>query len=421
MDATAVKQSIGEPRVLISRRALLHNARLIRARLSPGTKLCAIVKADAYGHGAAQVADALCNFAADVPGQPERPAADALAVASLDEAAGLPVEAGVAGPHILIFRPLENCFLGRQRQKLEEAIRCRWTLTICSTAAADDLARIAQSTGRRALIQVMVDTGMSRSGVLVNALPALLHRIASRPSLRLAGICTHFASSDEPENPFTREQLTRFNRATEPFAESMDKRGTKLIRHAANSAALFHIPESHLDMVRPGIALYGIDPSGSPQMARPLRPALKWTAPLIGIKDVAVGATVGYGQTWKASRPTRIGLIPVGYADGYPRDFSNQAVVMVHGRPAPVVGRVSMDLTTIDLTNAPPADVGDEVTLLDNDPLSPASVYALAKWSSTIPYEILCCIGPRVRRVVVEGEDAPAGFTAEPGSSQQSM
>ena len=394
MDA---KHSLGEPRLLISRSALLHNARLIRRAVGQGVRVCAILKADGYGHGASIVADTLCNFSADDSGQS---ATDAIALASLDEAAALP---DIPVPAI-VFRPLENVFIGRQRNKIEGAIRAGAVLTLCSPQAAEDLARVALACGRRAAVQVMVDTGMTRSGVGLAGLVDLLHKIASRPSLRLVGVCTHFSSADEPDDSFTARQLAAFREATDDFSLAM--RG-KVLRHAANSAAIFFSPESHLDMVRPGLALYGIDPSGRPSLDRPLRPAMKWTAPLIGVRDVPAGTGVGYGQTWHAPRDTRIGLVPVGYADGYLRCFSNRAVVMVGGRPAPVVGRVSMDLITIDLGHHPQAAVGDEVTLLDNDPLSPASVYRLAELADTIPYEIFCRIGPRVQRVAVDPEDAP--------------
>src|SRR6185437_10729876 len=195
----------------------------------------------------------------------------------------------------------------------------------------------------------------------------------------------------------------RFRRCTDPYADLF--RG-KVMRHAANSGAVFFLPAAHLEMVRPGIALYGIDPTGAPSVSRALRPVMKWTAPLIGIRQVRRGICVGYGQTWQAARDTRIGLVPVGYADGYLRGYSNRAVMLVHGKPAPVVGRVSMDLATIDLGGIPQAQVGDEVKLLDNDPLSPVSVYALSKWSDTIPYEVFCRIGKRVQRVAV----APEGW-----------
>lgn len=393
MDA---KQTLGEPRALISRSALLHNAALVRRAVPRGVRLCAILKADAYGHGAGIVADALCNYSAS---ESNAPAVDALAVANVDEAGLLP---DVKLP-ILVFRPLENAFLGRQRGKLEEAVRNGWVLTLCSCAGAEDLARIAAACGRRVSVQVMVDTGMTRAGVDLAHLGDLLRKIESKPALRLVGVCTHFSNADEPQSAYTVEQLNRFRSGTDPLAELF--RG-KVLRHAASSGATFFMPASHLDMVRPGIALYGIDPAGRPSPGRPLRPVMKWTAPIVGIRSVRKGTRVGYSQTWQATHDTRIGLIPVGYADGYPRSFSNRASVLLHGKPCLVVGRVSMDLTTVDLGEVPQAQVGDEVTLLDNDPLSPVSVYALAKWADTIPYEIFCRIGSRVQRAAV----APEGW-----------
>jgi alanine racemase len=394
MDA---KHTLGEPRVLVSRAALLHNASIVRAAVGPSTKICAIVKADAYGHGAAIVADALCNFTDGTSGL-DRPAVDALAVASIDEADALP-DLGVP---LIVFRPVENTFMGRQRAKLEAAIRAGWVLTVCSPAAADDVARVALACGTRASIQVMIDTGMTRSGVSDDRAADLLQKIGSRPSLRLAGLCTHFSNAEDPDSPVTAEQLRRFRACTDAFAAA---HGGKLIRHAANSAATFFCGAAHFDMVRPGLALYGIDPTLSPRLDRKLRPAMKWTAPLVGIKDVRAGTCVGYAQTWRAPRDTRVGLVPVGYADGYPRSRSNRACVLVQGRKAQVIGRVSMDLTTVDLGDVPAACVGDEVTLLDSDPLSPVSVYELARWSETIPYEVFCRIGQRVKRVAVEPEE----------------
>lgn len=409
MDTRHSAAAVGEPRVVVSRTALLHNAAVVRRQLPAGTRLCAIIKANAYGHGADAVADTLCNYS---PDGSDTPAADALAVASLDEAAALPAAATASVP-ILVFRPLENALIGGRRDKIEEAIRFGWVLTVCTPAAAEDVARVALAMGRRAAVQIMVDTGMTRSGVAPDRLPALLHKVDGRPSLRLAGLCTHFANSEDPADGFTDEQLDQFDAATAGYAAFA--RG-RVLRHAANSGAVFFHPASYFDMVRPGLALYGIDPTGKPSLDRNLRPALRWTAPLVGLHDVPAGTTVGYGRTWTAGRPSRIGLVPVGYADGYARCFSNRAVVMVHGRPAPVVGRVSMDLTTVDLTDVPQARTGDEVTLLDSDPLSPASVYRLAEWGGTVPYEIFCGIGPRVHRVVADaaaaGGELPAARDA---------
>jgi alanine racemase len=389
MDA---KLSLGEPRVLVSREALLHNASLCRRTVAPGVKICAMLKADAYGHGVDIVADTLANFSTR---KYEAPLVDALAVASIDEAERLPATI----LPVYVFRPVENCFLGRQRARLEQAIRNGWVLTLCSASAADDLARIATSIGRRASVQVMLDTGMTRCGAAADELDNLHSTIASHSALKLTGLCTHLACAEEQGGETTAEQLRRFEAASAAWAARV--KGS-LIRHAANSAAMFFSPESHYDMVRPGIALYGLDPRLAPSSERLLKPALKWTAPLVQIHHAKAGTAVGYGQTWRAERDTRVGLVPIGYADGYSRQLSNRGTMIVQGQPCPVVGRVSMDLTTIDLTNAPHAVLGDEVTILDPDPLSPASVYEIARLTDTIPYEVTCGIGQRIHRVPIE-------------------
>ncbi len=409
MDA---KHQLADPAVYISRAALLHNVAVVREALSENTKICAIVKADAYGHGSEIIVDALTNFSHEGA---EAPAVDALAVASIDEASALPAN----NLPVLVLRPIENAFLGHQRAAIEHAVKSGWVLTLCSPAAANDVARIAQNVGKRASVQIMVDTGMRRSGVNLDHLDELILRIESHLSLRLSGLGTHFATSEEPENPLNEEQLKRFRESTDLFVRDAER---TIKRHAANSGAIFFLKDSHLDMVRPGISLYGIDPTGKPNIDRPLRPVLKWTAPLIGIREVKRGAAVGYGQTWHAKHDSRIGLVPIGYADGYLRRFSNKAAMIVHGRPCNVAGNVSMDMTTIDLTEAPNARVGDEVTILDNDPLSPVSAYALAKWAETIPYEIISRIGPRVRRVPVNPTDShvrpPSNLASADGSVQ---
>ncbi|MGA3068489.1 MAG: alanine racemase [Tepidisphaeraceae bacterium] len=389
MDA---KHSLGEPRCLISRAALLHNIALLRRSIAPHVKICAVVKADAYGHGAELVVDTLCNFSST---DAEPPMVDALAVADIDEAAALPP----CDLPVLILRPVENCYLGTQRARLEAAIRNSWILTLCSPTAAQDLARIAEARSSRANIQIMVNTGLNRAGVDPRAFDILLDKINSLPALKLLGIATHFASSDEPANPLNSEQLSRFLAVTTNLVQG---RLSRPQLSAANSGGVFFQPHSHLDMVRPGISIYGIDPTCRPSVDRPLRPTMKWTAPLISIRDVPTGAGVGYGQTYRTDRPTRLGLIPVGYADGYPRVLSNRGVMMVCGQPAPVAGNVSMDLLVIDLQNIPQAVVGDEVTVMDSDPLSPASVYRIAELANTIPYEIFCRIGARVRRVALD-------------------
>lgn len=390
MDA---KNLAGESRCLISRNALLHNVALLRSIVGTQTKICAVVKADAYGHDAHEVVDTLCNCTIN---DVEPPVVDSLAVADIDEAAALPQ----SDLPIFILRPVENAYIGGQRSRLELAAQNGWILTVTSTSAADDLNRIALARGQRASVQIMVNTGMNRSGVEFSEFESLAKKILSLPALKLAAVATHFASSDEPKNPFNGEQLSRFLSVTKNICAAENK--NRPLRSAANSGGIFFQPESWLDSVRPGISIYGIDPTCRPSMSRHLRPALRWVAPLIGIRDIPAASTVGYGQTWIAGAPAKLGLVPVGYADGYPRALSNRGVMMVNGYPAPVAGRVSMDLTVIDLTQCPGACLGDDVVVLDSDPLSPASVYRIAELAETIPYEIFCRIGKRARRIAVD-------------------
>ncbi len=266
MDA---KHSQGEVRCLISRSALLHNVSLIRKIVGVHVKICAVVKADAYGHDADLVADTLCNF---TDGKTEAPTVDGLAVADIEEAANLqPVDVPLT-----ILRPVENAYMGEQRSRLELAAQSGWILSLASSAAADDLNRICLSRGLRASVQIMVNTGMNRGGAELADFAELVAKVASLPALRLHGIATHFASSDEPNNPFNNLQLARFQEA---LSQVPLNRTVLPLRSAANSGGVFYHPDSWLDMVRPGIAVYGIDPSGRPNLDRHLRPAMRWTAP----------------------------------------------------------------------------------------------------------------------------------------------
>ncbi len=393
-----VKQSQGEPRLLISRSALLYNVLLIRQQLKPSTKICAMIKADAYGHGAEAVIDTLCNFEYEGLASP---AVDQLGVACLDEAAELPAETTLP---VLVLRAVENVYIGRQRSLIEHAIRSGWILTLGTCAAADDVARIAISTGKRASIHVMIDTGMTRCGCSVQQLPELLTRIESHTSLRLTSLGSHFATADVKDDACMGRQFSLFCVATDATAARL---GNRIIRTISNSGGTFFCPEAQLDMVRPGISLYGIDPTCRPHYARNLKPVAKWTAPIVSILDAKQHTGVGYGQTWKTPRDTRIGLVPVGYADGYLRCFGNRASMIVNGVACPVVGRVSMDLTSIDLHDVPSAKIGDEVVVMDSDPLSPASAYTLAELGQTIPYELFTRIGRRVKRVAVDRLSTP--------------
>lgn len=404
-----LKRTAGQPRLIVRRESLLHNLRLLRDA-AHGQRVCGVVKANAYGHGVTGVADTLVNYYTD--DQPA-PAVDALAVATLAEAESLMVELGDLEIPVFCMRPVENVYLGENRLELEGAVRRGVILSLISSSAVDDVARVAERLGLRAGVQVMLDTGMTREHCAPEAFGGVIGAVLSRPSLRLAAIGTHFTDAEEEDEPYSDEQLRMFHEYVDPLLEKLPQlvRESTLL-HASNSGGTFFAPDDTLDMVRPGLSLYGVDPTGRPSAARPLRPVAQWTTPLLSVREVPHGAAVGYNRTWRAAGPTRIGLLGVGYADGYPRSLSNQAVTRL---PAPeaadgnplhdafcrVVGRVSMDYLTIDLTDAPWAKTGDEVTLLDSDPHSPCSVYMLAEQAGTIPYEILTGIGPRITRVMV--------------------
>jgi alanine racemase len=405
------------PRLLVSRSGLIHNRDAIRSLLHADGLLCGVVKADAYGHGAAQVATVLTT--PTTPTTPTttptatpavRSGVDALAVATLDEALALP-DLGVP---VLVLRPMECCYVGDTLGQVARAIERGVVMSVISAAGAGDVARVAASVGIRAEVQVMLDTGMTREMCDATGFEATMRAVRARPELRLAGVGTHFTDGEAWDEPFNDEQCRAFHDALDGLGDLLPR---GVVRHACNSGGLFSGAQDDFEMVRPGLAVYGIHPSCRSDVAlvaKPrLRPVARWLAPLLTIRDVSAGRTVGYNRTWQARRDTRIGLVPVGYADGYRRCLGGRSLVRVPdphdptgGLDAfcPVVGRVSMDYLTIDLHTAPWAMPGDEVRLLDDDPASPCSVYTLAEQAQTIPYELFCGIGPRIRRVLTDSD-----------------
>ncbi len=353
-----------------------------------------MVKADGYGHGAAAVADALFS------GEQASVVPSAFAVATLEEAAALPSH----DVPVMCMRPTELIWSPGGTDLLDDAIRQDVWLSVISPESATDLARIADRLGTRANVQVLLDTGMSREMCDPRHFAATVERVLSRPELRLCGVGTHFTDGEAIDESFSDDQVWLFHEAIAPFEAKLPKH---TLRHAANSGGTLggHGAADHFDLVRTGIALYGIDPVADGS-GLDLLPVARWTAPLLTIRDLPTGATVGYNRTWTARQQTRIGLIPVGYADGYRRDLSGRATVRLDGpekevAQCPLVGRVSMDYLSVDLTPAPWCQPGDLAILLDDDPASPCSAASLAGLCDTIPYEILCNIGRRVQRRLV--------------------
>jgi alanine racemase len=378
------------PTAWISTSAICRNVGALRGCLPAGTPLCVAVKADAYGHGLEQVLPAL-----------RQAGVERLAVASLEEACDLRAR-GWAKP-LLSLGPVLAVNTDRQRaERAAEAVAGNIACTVTTTDEARILAQAARRQHRIARVEIQVDTGMGRCGALWDKALDLVSAVASIEAICIDGVYMHFATSDEADLSFARLQLDRFIALRRQI---IDLRLPVRAFHAANSAAIFRLPDSHFDLARPGLSIYGY--WGGPEKERPpdLRPAMRVTARLTEVRLLASGSTVGYGCTWTAKRDSLIGTVSLGYADGYRRLLGGRAVVTLPeaaSRPSvtiPVVGRVSMDQINLDLTDVPNLGVGDEVVAIDDNPSLPNSIESLARLAGTIPYEITTLIGPRVKRL----------------------
>jgi alanine racemase len=368
----------------ISREAIRHNLGVIRSCVGPETALCVAVKANAYGHGLEIVLPALADAAVEMA-----------ATATLDEAAEVR-SLGWKG-RILWFGSALACCEGAQRRDRIEAVL--QNEVIASPTCAEDvqaLGAAAAAAGRQACVHVNVETGMGRLGLNPDEAFALCELADRLDGIELEGVYTHLATADEADPSYAQEQLATF----EAFRRRLTEAGIRpRYVHAANSAASLCLPASHYSLVRPGLAVYGYRPAEVLPEGVRLRPALRLTAPITLIKDLPAGAKIGYGSTFTAARVSRVAVVPVGYNDGYNRHLSNRAVMTVAGQQAPVVGRVSMDQTTIDVTDIPGARVGSEVIVIEDEADRPNSVEGLARLLGTIPYEITCMLGNRIERI----------------------
>ena len=359
--------------------ALAANFRVIREHVGPGVKVMTAVKANAYGHGAVECARRL-----------EAEGTEWFGVALPEEGVELR-SAGIAKPILC----LGGFWDGQEAVCLQE----RLTPVVYRSDMIESLDRAARDRGIVADVHLKVDTGMGRLGVRTEALPEFRDILARCRNLRLDGLMTHLAAADDPKrDDFTRTQLDRFARAASIFRE----RGfTPTHLHGANSAAAFAFPESRGDMVRPGATLYGfvrdVLPPNIP--APPLRPVMSVRSRIMLLKQVDKGDKLGYDCTYETTRESLIATVPMGYDDGYPRALSNRGRVIVRGKFAPVVGRVSMDLTLIDVTDVAGVSLDDQVTLLGKEGELAISAEEIAQLAGTISYEIACGISNRVPRV----------------------
>lgn len=360
--------------------AMLHNIELIKHRLQTGNnrhdavRVLLTVKADAYGHGAVQVARAAA------------PVVDRFGVATVDEAVEL-ADAGIDNG-ILILSPV-------LADEMATAVSRGFSVTASSASFVEELSRCARRLGCVADLHLELDTGMGRTGFFADEWQAVARRVGELPGLRLAGLYTHFPVSDtDPQ--FTRAQLAAFLEAV----RRLEGTGASApLHHAANSAAIAGVPESHLHMVRPGLAVYGYHSAGLPTDL-PVGPVMSWKCRLVQVRRVPSGTSISYGRTSVTERPTIVGVLPVGYGHGYPFRLSNRGAVLAGGRRAAIMGRVTMDMTMVDLTDVEPLpQAGDEVVLVGRQGEEEITADDLAAWAGTISYEILTGVGKRVARV----------------------
>ena len=361
---------------------IAHNVREIKRILNKKTEIMGVVKADAYGHGVMEVTRTLLENGVTH-----------LAVSMLDEAIQLRNH-GITVP-ILILSYTDP-------KRAREIIKYNVTQTVFSHDLAEALSSAATEAGARVKIHVKVDTGMTRVGFMpgYSAVKNII-QISSLPGIIIEGLFTHFASADESDKQYTRMQFDKFM----SIWNELNRVGVFIpVKHCCNSAAIIDLPEMHLDMVRPGIILYGLYPSDEVDRSKlDLKPAMSLKANVILVKDVEEGVDVSYGRTYRTKVQSKIATLPVGYADGYTRLLSGRGKVLINGEFAPIVGRICMDQCMVDVTGfKSEVRAGDEAVMIGSQNGRIISVEDVAGWSETINYEVVCLVGKRIPRFYIK-------------------
>ncbi len=357
--------------------AICNNIDEVRRNINDNTKIMAVIKADGYGHGAVALATAL------------KDKVDAYGIAIIEEGIELRL-AGFEKPILILgFTP---------HQQYEDLLKYDISQTVFQYDMAKKLSDIAVSLGKKAKIHIKVDTGMTRIGFKdTGESIQIIKEISMLPNLIIEGLFTHFACADESDKTSVRKQLSRFLL----FADKLEKEGIHIpVKHVSNSASIIDLPEANLDMVRSGIVTYGMYPSDEVNKnSLMLQPALTLKSNVVYVKEVEAGTGISYNSTYITDHDSVIATIPVGYADGYPRQLSSKGRVLIHGKSAPIVGRVCMDQFMVDVTNIPGVIEGDMVTLIGQDGDESISIEEVANLVGSFNYELVCDIGKRVPRV----------------------
>ena len=365
-------------RALIHLDRLEHNLRLLQ-REAGGSALWPVIKADAYGHGAHLIAPHLIKLGYRT-----------LCVADVAEAAAL-AERGIDATWIVLSPALP--------EHAEALVAYGCEPALCTVEMAEALSAEAVKAGRTVPLHLLVDTGMGRAGIRPEEAPGLLERCQALPGLRVRGLMSHFPRADESDKAFSIDQIERFRALIAQCTDADIE-----VHHLANSAGLLDLPDARLDAVRPGIALYGLPPSA--EIANPrvhdLQPVLEWRAPITFLKEVPAGTGLSYGHDYRTTRPSLIATLPVGYGDGLHRPLSNRMEVLVGGRRCPQVGRITMDMTLVDVSELRgEVRLGDEAVIIGRQGSEEISADELAGKLGTINYEIVTGVSHRVRRIAL--------------------
>jgi len=350
--------------------ALEHNYRQLRRLCDPQVKMLAVVKADAYGHGLLPVSRKLAAAGVDY-----------LGVGSLEEGLRLR-QAGINLPVLLL--------LGILPEEADQAVAASLEVALFRLDVAQALAAAAAQQGKKARVHVKVDTGMGRLGVLPQEVLAFLTGLKKLRHLKVMGLISHLATADQEDKTYTHKQLQEFAE----LVEAARGEGWKLpLSHIANSAALWELPKAHWGLVRPGLMLYGSPPSPDRPPPVDLKPVMSLAARVLQVKRLPPGSSISYGCTYTTPEWCDLAVLPVGYCNGYSRRFSNRGEVLIHGRRAPIRGRVCMNLTMVEVTGLPQVKEGDRAVLLGRDGEDCLGAEELAGWAQTISYEIFCALG----------------------------
>lgn len=357
--------------------AVLHNIKEVKKQIENSVKVMAVIKADGYGHGATALGDFL------------KEEVDYYGVATIEEAIELR-EYGIELPILILGYTSPNQYI--------ELVENNITQTVYTLEMAKEMSKAGEICGKKAKIHIALDTGMTRIGFEANEASILaIEEISTFPNLMVEGLFTHFACADEMDKSYSKLQIDRYDN----FIVLLEERKIHIpIKHMCNSAGIMEFDHHRFEMVRAGIITYGLYPSEDvDKNIINLKPALEWKAHVVNVKTVDMGYGVSYGRTYVTKNKTKIATISIGYADGYPRALSSKARVLIHGKYAPIIGRICMDQMMIDVTHIDNVEIEDEVILVGKDGECIISVEELANMAGSFNYEFICGIGKRVPRV----------------------